>query len=224
MSEQLREALGKIIEAGYQLTADGFEYLKTLDVETLHENVKDVLNEAGKEIHGRYTSTVNSTELQYGVGILYPMDMFEFMLEINGINYLQQPDSVVYGRENWMYISPSIRYKPFPWLSMDIGIDYLLVGTEDDSHYQPDVDLPNYSTWKVNMGLNFKILPLPTASDSPGEMQRKQFNKRVDFFQSIIEERERVEDVQEELEKLKQDREEAEKELEELKQILEEQG
>ena len=181
-------------------------------------------NEAGREIYHQYTSNVNSTELQYGFGILYPMDMFEFMLEVNGINYLQQPDSVVYGRENWMYIAPSVRYKPFSWLSLDLGIDYLLVGADDESSQNIEADLPNYSTWKVNMGLNFQILPLPTGADSPTEARRKQFNKRVDFFQSIIEERERVEDVQEELDRLKQDREEAEKELEELKQILEEQG
>ena len=48
MSERLREALGRIIEAGYQLTADGFEYLKTLDDESLQESVRDVLREAGK--------------------------------------------------------------------------------------------------------------------------------------------------------------------------------
>ena len=52
----------------------------------------------------------------------------------------------------------------------------------------------------------------------------KKFNKRIDFFQNIIEEREKAEDVQEELDKLQVEREEAEKELEELKQILEEQG
>ena len=84
--------------------------------------------------------------------------------------------------------------------------------------------LPNYSAWKINLGLNLTVLPLTQSSLSPAEVERQQFNKRVDFFQSIIEERERVEDVQEELDKLQQEREEAEKELEELKQILEEEG
>ena len=58
----------------------------------------------------------------------------------------------------------------------------------------------------------------------PEEIERDRFNKRVDFFQSIIEDRDRAERVQEELDRLKREREEAEKELEELKQILEEEG
>jgi DNA polymerase II small subunit len=48
MSEHLREALGKIIEAGYQISADGFEYLKTLDGDDLVNNVKGVLTEASR--------------------------------------------------------------------------------------------------------------------------------------------------------------------------------
>jgi hypothetical protein len=180
-------------------------------------------NEAGKEIAKGYFAEGNSTEFQYGLGFLYPMEMFEFILELNGINYLQQPDSVVFGRENWMYISPAICYKPLSWLSMELGIDYLLLSAKDESAVIPNQDIPNYSTWKVNLGLNIRILPLTPASESQLEAQRRQFNKRIDFFQGIIEERERVENVQEELEKLKRDREEAEKELEELKQILEEQ-
>ncbi|MCK5032050.1 MAG: hypothetical protein KAS18_00415, partial [Calditrichia bacterium] len=87
-----------------------------------------------------------------------------------------------------------------------------------------DFDLPNYSTWKVVLGINLKLLPIGRASDTPETIERKKFNKRIDFFQNIIEEREKAEDVQEELDKLQVEREEAEKELEELKQILEEQG
>ncbi len=48
MSEHLREALGKIIEAGYQLSADGFEYLKALDRDGLEDRVRGVLAEASQ--------------------------------------------------------------------------------------------------------------------------------------------------------------------------------
>ena len=74
------------------------------------------------------------------------------------------------------------------------------------------------------MGLHFTLLPIGTTAQTPGEMERDRFNQRVDFFQSIIEDRDRAERVQEELDRLKREREEAEKELEELKQILEEEG
>ena len=48
MSEELRQALGSILEAGYQLSADGFEYLKTLDASLLQETVKKTLYQASR--------------------------------------------------------------------------------------------------------------------------------------------------------------------------------
>lgn len=47
MSEELREALSKIIESGYQLSADGFEYLSTLQGEAVKETVKQAIKVAG---------------------------------------------------------------------------------------------------------------------------------------------------------------------------------
>jgi hypothetical protein len=110
---------------------------------------------------------------------------------------------------------------------MDLGISFRISGDEEETKgikTFENLDLPNYSSWKVNLGVNIKILPLEGPSDTPENIERKKFNKRIEFFQNIIEERDKAEDVQEELEKLQQEREEAEKELEELKQILEEQG
>jgi DNA polymerase II small subunit len=46
VSEELKKALGRIIESGYQISADGFEYLKTLESENLHENVKNAIKAA----------------------------------------------------------------------------------------------------------------------------------------------------------------------------------
>lgn len=43
MSVELREALGKIIESGYQLSADAFDYLKTVDRDLLQDTVRRVL-------------------------------------------------------------------------------------------------------------------------------------------------------------------------------------
>jgi DNA polymerase II small subunit len=44
----MRIALGRIIEAGYQLSAEGFEYLKTLDDEGLGDRVRGLLAEASR--------------------------------------------------------------------------------------------------------------------------------------------------------------------------------
>ena len=50
MSEELREALSKIIELGYQLSADGFEYLSTLQGEAVKETVKQAILVAGSSM------------------------------------------------------------------------------------------------------------------------------------------------------------------------------
>ena len=74
------------------------------------------------------------------------------------------------------------------------------------------------------MGINLRVLPLATSPRTAADVERDEFQKRVDFFQKIVEDRAHSEDVQEELKKLIQEREDAEKELEELKRILEQEG
>jgi hypothetical protein len=181
--------------------------------------------EANREIYRSHKAEFNSRELQFGLGLVYPVDLFDFILEVNGINYLTQPDSFVFSRENWLYVTPTVKYKPFRWLSIDLGMNIRVTPSyTNDKTLQTNINTPMYVPWRVQLGMNFRILPLPTGPASPAEIEREQFERRVDFFQSIIEERERVEEVQEELDKLKREREEAEKELEELKQILEEEG
>ncbi|UCH57394.1 MAG: DNA-directed DNA polymerase II small subunit [Candidatus Bathyarchaeota archaeon] len=46
MSEELRDILNKIIESGYQISVDGFEYLKTLKGDDLNASVKKALRAA----------------------------------------------------------------------------------------------------------------------------------------------------------------------------------
>ena len=198
-------------------------------------------NEAGKpvfkfespfgthQVGDELIATKNSTEFQYAFGLVYPTAMFNYNLEFYGISYITEPDEFVYSRENYMYLTPSIRYKAFSWVSMDLGIDIRLSKDENTTKGVPDktpekYDLPNYAAWRVHMGLNITLLPFTATKKTPAQVEREQFNKRVEFFQKIVQEREKAEDVQQELDRLKEERQEAEKELEELKQILEEQN
>ena len=52
MSEELRETLGRIIESGYQLSVDGFEYLRAMEAEERRELVGRVLQLAGSSSLG----------------------------------------------------------------------------------------------------------------------------------------------------------------------------
>ena len=190
-------------------------------------------NEAGKTVYDylgkKYDATKNSSELQYAFGLVYPTDMFDYRLELMGIAYLNEPDEFVYSRENYTYITPSIRYKALSWLSADLGVDIRVSSDKNTTDFtkvaalaNPMYNLPNYCSWRVHMGLNLQIWPLTTRKLSSAELEREKFKKRVEFFEKIVQERDRTKDVQEELERLKKEREQAEKELEELKQILQE--
>ncbi len=191
-------------------------------------------NDAGQVVYvdkrgnNEQKARFNATEIQYGLGFVYPVGEVDFMLEVHGINYIEQPDTMVYSRENWGYVTPSVRYKPYNWLRADFGVDISFSSKDITTTGVPDprltLDLPAYADWRVHMGLFFTILPVGSKTQTAEQVERDRFNQRVDFFQSIIEDRERAERVQEELDRLKQEREEAEKELEELKQILEEEG
>ncbi len=188
-------------------------------------------NEAGRTVYDdgtlKYKATKNSSELQYALGLVYPTDMFDYRLEVFGTAYLTQPDEFVYSRENYTYVTPSISYKATSWLAADLGIDIRISQDENTTSMVPDrtpkqLNLPNYAAWRVHMGVSLQIWPLTSRKLSTAELEREKFKKRVQFFEKIVQERDRTRDVQEELEKLKKEREQAERELEELKQILQE--
>ncbi len=136
---------------------------------------KTVYNDGGKY----YDATKNSSELQYALGLIYPTDMFDYRLELEGIAYLNQPDDFVYSRENYTYVSPSIRYKVFSWLSADLGIDIRVSKDENTTDYtkvaergsNPNYNLPNYCAWRVHMGVNVQIFPLTTRKLSSAELE-----------------------------------------------------
>ncbi|KAA3608454.1 MAG: hypothetical protein D8M58_19440 [Calditrichaeota bacterium] len=184
-------------------------------------------NEAGEDLYKGLTASTNSSELIYALGFLYPTDMFDFQLELSGATFLEKPDKFVFSREDYMYVTPSIKYKPFSWFAFNLGVDVRLSADEDKSVGLPtfeNLNLPNYTAWKAHLGFEITLLPLTAATQSAAQVDKNQFNKRVEFFQKIIEDREKSENIKEELDKLKEERESAEKELEELKQILEEEG
>lgn len=188
-------------------------------------------NDAGQELYTTPSGTVfkasgNATELQYGLGISYPTELFNLNLEWWGAGFINEPDTMAYSRENYMYVTPSIKFKPKPWFNFDLGIDIRLSGTDNTtSSLIPDptqnLDLPNYPSWKMYLGLNFTLMPLGFKG---GAKETGTVRSKVDFYENLLKERQKSRNVEEELRRLKKEREQAEKELEELRQMLEEQG
>jgi hypothetical protein len=65
--------------------------------------------------------------------------------------------------------------------------------------------------------MNFKLLPW-----GGGYSEEEAGRSRVDFYERLLKDSQKSEQIEEELRRLRKEREQAEKELEELRQMLEE--
>lgn len=174
-------------------------------------------------------ATKNSSYFKMALASVIPMGEFDIRFELAGALATTKPDAFVYSSEEWVFFTPSVKYKPLDWISMDLGID-LRIAPENDRQWTsgvPDIssklDLPrNYPPWKVHLGLNFNIPVTSSASKSLEDIESEEFEKRIDFYKLIQEEREKSSTIEEEIKMLRKERKEAEKEIEELKKMLEE--
>lgn len=184
-----------------------------------HNDAGKTLYELGSQI---WRASGNSSELQYGLAFSYPTELFQLNLEFWGINFLTQPDTMAYSRESFMYLTPMVRFTPKPWFNFYLGLDVRLSSDENTSSSllpapSLNLNLPNYPSWKLQLGLEFRLLPVGGryGAEKPGQT-------KVDFYESLLKDTQKSEKIEEELRRLRKEREQAEKELEELRQMLEE--
>jgi hypothetical protein len=179
-----------------------------------------------------------SQEVNYLVSFLYPFRIFDFGCELFGTHFTKRPPVKVLGREDWLYVTPMVRYKPFKGFQFTMGIDMLVLGYINTSSRQNL--LPNYSKWRISGRINFApstsfyISPTFVSSEESAVGQSRasasrssgggsgDFLNRQDLFRWVIErEVGGVDAVNLDLEKLRQERMKAEAELKELKKRLE---
>lgn len=191
-------------------------------------------NEAGTLIHmpdgSEINTSVNSSNIQMAFASIIPFGEFQLRFELAGILYLTKPDTIIYSAEEWAYFTPSIRYMPVDWMSIDLGLDVRISPAERQwtgNIYDPStkLDLPkNFAPWKVQMGLNFNILPASKTSEYRRRAISDEQKKRIEFYELVKEEQKKAEDIEDELELLRRERRAADEEIEELRKLLEEEG
>ncbi len=175
-------------------------------------------------------ATRNSVDLRMALAAVIPTDMFDFRFELSGILYLQKPDGFVYSAEEWAFFSPSIRYKPVSWASLDLGADFRISPSERQwtNPIIPDLseklDLPkNYPSWRIHLGANLNLQLLKSNVQKAEDLyEREQIEQNREFFDTVLREKQKSEDIQSEIDSLKKLRRETEKEIKELKKLLEE--
>ncbi|HPG38644.1 MAG TPA: hypothetical protein PLP19_12395 [bacterium] len=164
-----------------------------------------------------------SQELRYALGLEYPTANFNYGLEIYGNGWLQKPPVTAASHEYYSYMNLSITYKPNKWFNFVVSGD-IRISPDEEETIGPRMtrpDLPNYSSWKINVGGRFVILPTSVYKVKERDILMKKAESRREVFEQIIKEKKETESAEQELQRIKDEREKAEKELERLKRILE---
>ena len=174
-------------------------------------------------------ATRSSMDFRMAMAAVFPSELFDFRLEVSGILYLTKPNAFVYSAEEWAFLSPSIRYKPLDWISMDLGADFRVSPKERQStspeipDFSASVDLPpNYPDWKIHLGANIALNLLGKSTYRTEDYVKEKAKERIDLFEAVVREEEKAKEVQQEIQNLRKVREEAESEIEEIKKLLEE--
>jgi hypothetical protein len=188
----------------------------------LHNDNGRVLHELPGTPPMEVKSSVSATQFQYAVGFIFPTEMFNLNLEFWGAAFTSRPDTAVFSRENYVYFTPSVTFKPQPRIKFDLGADIRVSSDENTTRLpagvgDPSSTIPNYDSWKAWIGLNFVLREAAMRPEKGVDVK-----KRADFYETMVKERSRAKSIEEELRRLRREREQAEKELEELRQLLEE--
>ncbi len=221
------------VEAGIMGIASYFNNITFPEEDwSLHANLGywnhyDVGEELTKNPNDPKPSSMSS-ELMFGIGARFPAGTFNFSGEINARYFLDRPPVTAYSREYYSYLTAGIYYNPYRWLSFHMGIDLKLLTQEDISEYPPSTslspppleDTPNYPAWRCLLGVKFSILPFSLYTSPESELQRDARNKKQ-FFKRMLEEEQGTENVEDEVEKLRQKRLKIEQELERIRKLLE---
>ena len=186
-------------------------------------------NDVGKKFSNIESDSISVTsmtqELQYGLGVKIPSTQFDFSVELYGNTFMQKPPSTAYSVENFIFLTPAITYKAYRWLSIDFAADFLLSSSEnDETNYlfaKKLHEMPNFPSWRVNMGFRIVILPMTAYRVSEKDVLIRKAENRRELFEQIIKEQRETESAEEELERIKDERRKAERELERLRRILE---
>lgn len=181
-------------------------------------------NDVGKKLLPRSNVSVTNMSQQfiYGIGMKIPSSEFDFSIELYGNKFLQRPPQTAYSLEDYLYLSPGISYHAYRWMTLSFSTDLRITEDINNSLVPPPApDLPNYPSWRINLGLSLTLLPTSVYRLSDKDILIRKAESRRELFEQIIKEQRETESAEEELERIKEERRKAERELERLRRILE---
>ncbi len=184
-------------------------------------------NDVGQKLSQSLDISVTNMSQQflYGIGMKIPSSEFDFSIEFYGNKFLQKPPTeTAYSVEDYFYMTPGINYRAYRWLTLSFSTDLRLTPDKDetgDLFVYKIPDMPNYPSWRINLGINIILLPTSVYKLSDKDILMRKAESRRELFEQIIKEQRETESAEEELERIKEERRKAERELERLRRILE---
>lgn len=187
-------------------------------------------NDLGKRLTGAANDTIavrqSSQEFLWGAGFAIPTTQFDFSFELYGRMFTVKPPVTAYAREDFIYFSPAVNYRPKHWLGLNVGFDFRLTSDKDQTQYLDlpiiNKDLANYPSWRVNFGAKFHLnqtappdnRPLFITSNGRLVPRQKSLENQLDLEQK------KTETAEEELEKIRDERKRMEVMLLRLRHLL----
>ncbi len=187
-----------------------------------------------------------SQEVNFLVSSFFPRPRFDYGVELYGAFFYVDAPEAILSRENWMYLTPFVRYKLFKGLNFTVGLDLLMMGGTDKTFPSTD-PLPNYPGYRITGKIRFTpstafySAPTFVKADAPTGAGRQRssysasdgggggggggtpmFNRQELFRWGIEERGGEIQSVDLDIEKLRMERKKAEEELKALKAKLEE--
>jgi hypothetical protein len=164
-------------------------------------------------------TTDAATEFVYSLAVRYPFAYMALQFELWGSSYTTPPEKYIYGREGYLYLTPSFRYLFAMGLDLTLGLDFRISSANELTAYASYPGLPvpakgNYDALRVNLNLMY---PLGYKRAKPALDPAKD-RKAIEALLKKAENANEAAD--EELKKVKEKRKDAEKKAEDLEKKL----
>ncbi len=177
-------------------------------------------NDAGRDLRpdGDIENSVVKTASQsfkYALGVEFPTKVFEYGLELYGLAWIIRPPAVAASRENYLFMNVSFGYKPHPRYRFFANADLRLTpGAETSVNLVPKFPgFPSYPGWRINLGIQYLILPKSIYVMHEKAIMRKRQQKTKMLYTELQKEIERTQRSIRELEKLEKEKKKKEEQL-----------
>ncbi|MCK5147706.1 hypothetical protein KAR48_13185 [bacterium] len=184
-------------------------------------------NDVGKELSKNTlakTPGSMSSELLIGAGMRFPAGNFDFSAELNARTFLTRPPEAAYSREFVSYLTGGVYYKPYRWLTFEMGLDIRLFSGEDVTDYtlvNRVPDFPNYPVWRGQLGVKINLLPTSYFKVAEKSKLERKAADRQRMLERLMQGDQQGINADDELNRVRTEREKVESELRRLRKLLE---